>query len=198
MEWIKAIIASHTDESGVVNLEEVTKEINKQFPQHAVPKDQYNNISQQLKDANETVESLEKKTKDNPDLQKLLQDAKDAREQAETQLLDLQKQTAFENAVRDKVVDVDFARFKFGEVKLNKDGGVDGVDTWLESYATNHPTQVVVKDPESSAEPKSQPTFFGATPATKTGAGEPQPKSPGELAAERYKQKNPHLFEENK
>ncbi|WP_446923985.1 hypothetical protein, partial [Klebsiella pneumoniae] len=69
MEWIKQILAKHTKEDGTVDTEAANKEIDKEFPTHAVPKDQYNNLSSQLAEANKTLKSLEEKTKDNPDVQ---------------------------------------------------------------------------------------------------------------------------------
>ena len=62
MEWIKQILAKHMKEDGTLDMEAANKEIDKEFPVNAVPKDQYNNLSSQLAEANKTLKSLEAKT----------------------------------------------------------------------------------------------------------------------------------------
>lgn len=66
MEWIKSILEKHRKEDGTVDLDAANKEIDQEFPKNAVPKDQYNNLSDSLKTAKDTIKSLEDKTKDNP------------------------------------------------------------------------------------------------------------------------------------
>lgn len=146
MEWIKAIIEKYTDTEGKVNLAEVTKEINAEFPKNAVPKEQYNNVSEQLKTANATLASLQESTKDNPDIQKQLQEATAAKEAAEKALTELQVNTkAKEQLSAAGVKDPDYALFRMGNLELDKDGNVKEFDTKLEKFKTDYPTFVEVK-----------------------------------------------------
>ena len=73
MEWLKEILAKHTKEDGTVDTAALNKEIKQEFPKHAVPKDQYNNIADSLKEANSTIKTLENKVQDNPEVQKELE-----------------------------------------------------------------------------------------------------------------------------
>ncbi|WP_339063570.1 phage scaffolding protein [Tepidibacillus marianensis] len=74
MEWIKKILDKHKKEDGTVDMDAAMKEINDEFPKNAVPKDKYNDISSQLKNANKTIEDLKKNNTDNETLQKTIQE----------------------------------------------------------------------------------------------------------------------------
>ena len=74
MEWLKEILVKHTKDDGTVDTEALNKEIKQEFPKHAVPKDQYNNIADSLKEANSTIKTLENKVQDNPEVQKEIRD----------------------------------------------------------------------------------------------------------------------------
>jgi len=45
MDWLKKLIEKHTKD-GVVNQEELIKEVNSEFPKHAVPKETYNTLAE--------------------------------------------------------------------------------------------------------------------------------------------------------
>lgn len=190
MEWINEIIKANTDENGVINVDGASAEIKKQFPQYAVPKSQYNNVSDQLKDANKTIEDIKSQTKDLPEIQQQLAEQKQRTQEAEQELLDLTKTNAFKDAVRGKVNDIEFAMFKHGEIELDKDGNIKNIDKWLETYATEHPSQMVEQAP---AEPEL-PTFFGSTPAKQGNNSTVPTVSFGEQMAQEALKQNPHLF----
>lgn len=140
MEWIKAIIEKHKNEDGTVNIEGAMKEINQEFPKNAVPKDNYNNVSNQLKTANATLKDLQEKTKDNPDIQKQLQDAQTAREQAEKDLQKLQTDVQLKEKLREAgAKDVDYMIFKLGDIVVNKDGSIKDLDNKIKSLQEANP-----------------------------------------------------------
>ncbi|MBO6462050.1 scaffolding protein, partial [Enterococcus faecalis] len=89
MEWIKSILEKHRKEDGTVDLDAANKEIDQEFPKNAVPKDQYNNLSDSLKTAKDTSKNLEYKTKDNPDIQKELDTYKTKAQTLENENLSL-------------------------------------------------------------------------------------------------------------
>lgn len=129
MEWIKQILAKHTKEDGTVDLEAANKEIDKEFPQNAVPKDQYNNVSSQLSEANKTLKSLEEKTKDNPDVQKELSSLKEKAEALEKENTDLKINGQVSAALQASgAKDIDYALFKLGKLELDKNGNVKDLD----------------------------------------------------------------------
>lgn len=119
------IFTKHTKEDGTVDVEAARKEIDKEFPQHAVPKDQYNNLSEQLTEANKTLKTLEEKTKDNPDVQQELASLKEKAEALEKENKGLKITNQVTAALQDAgAKDVDYATFKLGELELTKDGQV--------------------------------------------------------------------------
>lgn len=123
MEWIKEILAKHTKEDGTVDTEAANKEIQQEFPKYAVPKDQYNNVSNSLKEANSTIKTLEDKVKDNPDVQEELKTYKTKAEQLETENKQLVINQQVGNALRDAgAKDIEYATFKLGALELGKDG----------------------------------------------------------------------------
>lgn len=159
MEWIKQIIKKHTDADGKINLEEAVKEINSEFPKNAVPKDQYNNVSEQLKTANQTLTDLQESTKDNPDIQKQLQEANAAKESAEKALNELKVTTKAKEKLLDSgVKDPDYAIFKMGSLELDKDGELKDFDAKFEKFKTDYPAYVEVKN--DGKETKEKETGF--------------------------------------
>ncbi len=120
MEWIKSILEKHRKEDGTVDLEAANKEIDQEFPKNAVPKDQYNNVSDSLKTAKDTIKSLEDKTKDNPDIQKELDTYKSKAQTLETENNQLKIDSQVESALRSVgTKDLDYAKFKLGSLELD-------------------------------------------------------------------------------
>lgn len=155
MEWIKAILAKHTKEDGTVDADAANAEIDQEFPKNAVPKDQYNNLSSQLTEANKTLKSLEEKTKDNPDVQKELSDLKEKAESLEKENADLKisgQVTAALQAVGAK--DIEYATFKLGKLEIDKDGKVKDLDSKVKDLQSNLPDYFAKAD-ESSADAQS-------------------------------------------
>lgn len=68
MQWLLDLITKHTKE-GVLDTEALTKDINTEFPKHAVPKNEFNDANDKLKTANATIETLKKDNGDNETLQ---------------------------------------------------------------------------------------------------------------------------------
>ncbi|MDK0695908.1 phage scaffolding protein [Clostridium perfringens] len=59
MDWLKKIIEKAEIKDNKLDIENLMKEINKEFPKNAMPKEEYNNVKEQLKTANNTLKSLE-------------------------------------------------------------------------------------------------------------------------------------------
>lgn len=149
MEWIKAILAKHTKEDGTVNVEAANKEIDKEFPQNAVPKDQYNNVSNSLKEANSTIKTLEDKVKDNPDVQKELETYKSKAEKLESENKQLVINQQVSTALRDAgAKDVEYATFKLGKLELDKDGSVKDLGNKVKDLQSTLPDHFATQDDE--------------------------------------------------
>lgn len=59
MEWILEILKKHTDENGVINIDDAVKEINSTAPKYTVPKDVYNAIAKEKKEADVKLKEYE-------------------------------------------------------------------------------------------------------------------------------------------
>ncbi len=140
MEWIKSILEKHRKEDGTVDLEAANKEIDQEFPKNAVPKDQYNNVSDSLKTAKDTIKSLEDKTKDNPDIQKELDTYKSKAQTLETENNQLKIDSQVESALRSVgTKDLDYAKFKLGSLELDKEGKVKDLDSRVKDLQKSMP-----------------------------------------------------------
>lgn len=140
MEWIKTILAKHVKEDGTVDLDAANKEIDAEFSKNAVPKEKYNNVSNQLKQANSTLKDLQEKTKDNPDAQKLLQVERDAREKAEKALADMEVSIQAKDALTAAgAKDIEYAMFKLGDLEVDKDGKVKDLENKVKDLQKNMP-----------------------------------------------------------
>jgi Phage minor structural protein GP20. len=152
LDFIKQIIAKHTDEAtGKVDIEAVMNEVNKTAPEHIVPKDQYNVQADQLKEAQATLEALQKDNKDNEKLQSEVSDWKNKYEQSV-------KDSAITNfLVEAGAKDVDYAKFKLGEVEL-ENGNVKNADKVLKSLKESIPEQFEAEKPKD--DPKDKPPGY--------------------------------------
>lgn len=174
MEWIIDLIKQYTGEDGVFDSKAFADAIKAEGPKHVVPKDQYNNISEQLKTTKETLTSLQEKTKDNPDVQKLLADEKAAREAAEKELSDMRVSTQVKEALtKAGAKDVDYALFKLGQLETNKDGSVKDLDNKIKDLQANLPDYFTTDDnkggkpnDEGGYKPIDNKLGAGGAPAT--------------------------------
>jgi hypothetical protein len=139
MEWLKKLIEeAKKNEDGSINIDELMKAINVEFPKNAVPKATFNDVNTQLKTANDAIDTLKKSNKDNEDLQTKV---KTYEATIETMKTDSEKQIK-ELVLKDKlrevgVKDADYLIFKHGGVdKFNYDstGNIVGLEDTLKPY----------------------------------------------------------------
>ena len=74
MEWLKAILEKAPVADGKLDVEALMKQVNAEFPKHAVPKKDFNDKTAELKAANDTIAELKAAGADNGDLQKKISD----------------------------------------------------------------------------------------------------------------------------
>lgn len=137
----KELVAKHTGEDGKLDTEAFVKELNAEMPKNYVPKSEFNSKNDELKEANKTIDGLKKANTDNEELQKSIDDYKAKAEQAQAELAQTKKDTAIESALRDAgVTDVDYMRFKLGEVKVDKEGNIVDLDNKVKDLKESNPT----------------------------------------------------------
>lgn len=139
MDWIKSILEKHIGEDGKLDLDGAIKDINKKAPEHIVPKDQYNTLSETNKQLKADVQTRDtqleelKKAGSVEDLQKQLKDAQEANKNAQKEydqkIADMKLDAAIEKALADSThPDLIAAQINRSELKLNEDGTIDGLE----------------------------------------------------------------------
>ena len=134
MQWLLDLIAKHTKEGGL-DTEALTKEISTEFPKHAVPKSEFNEVNEKLKTANETIDTLKKNNGDNETLQSTIKQ----HEQTIQKLQDDAANTAKTYVLKEQlskagVLDPDYLIYKQGGLEkfnFDKEGKPIGIEDIL-------------------------------------------------------------------
>lgn len=146
MEWlIKLIQEAKKNEDGSIDTEALKTSINAELPKHFIPKEKYNDISDQLKTANTTITDLKKNNSDNEELQNKVKEyennIKSQKEDYDAKIRNLTLDGAIEKALAGaKAKHSDLLSSKIDREKLiiGEDGKVVGLDEQLsglkESY----------------------------------------------------------------
>jgi hypothetical protein len=158
MEWLKNLIENATkNEDGTINIDELMKSINTEFPKNAVPKATFNDVNGQLKTANDTIKDLQKDNKDNEDLQTKVKDYEKKIEIMETESANKIKELVLKDKLRDAgVKDADYLIFKHGGVdKFNYDstGNLIGLEDTLKPYRESMPYNFATGKIETKYDP---------------------------------------------
>lgn len=146
MDWLKKLIEKHTKD-GVLNVEELNREIAIEFPKHAVPKSEFNTLNETKKDletqintANTTITDLKKGNKDNEELQgKITQyetDLATLKTDSEAKIKNITLDNAIKLALKDnkaKHEDLLIGKFDRGKLTLKEDGTVEGLEGQVKS-----------------------------------------------------------------
>lgn len=139
MEWLRKLLeGAKKKEDGSIDIEELMKQINTEFPKNAVPKDKYNDVSEQLKTANTTITDLKKNNGDNEALQTKVKEyentIKTQKADYEAKVRNLTLDSAIEKALAGaKAKHSDLLSTKIDREKLliSEDGKVSGLDEQL-------------------------------------------------------------------
>lgn len=141
MEWFKKLIEKHTKD-GVVNQDELIKEVNTEFPKYAVPKETYNTLAatktkleDDIKERDTQLEDLKKvdATGLQEEITRLQGENQTVKDDYEKELKDLQLTNAIKLALNGKVHDEDIASqlIKKDELVISEDGKIVGLDEQL-------------------------------------------------------------------
>lgn len=123
MEWLRKLLESATITDGKLDIDGLMKSINSEFPKNAVPKDKYNEVSNDLKTANKTLDTLKKNHKDVEDLQKEIEGYKTKMSELEANRAKEQKEFTIKSKLKDLgCTDLDYMLYKLGDIdKLDLD-----------------------------------------------------------------------------
>lgn len=134
MQWLLDLITKHTKD-GVLDTESLTKEINTEFPKHAVPKSEFNDINEQLKTANNTIKDLKKDNAENEALQNTIKQHEQTIQKLQDDAANTTKTyTLKEQLSKSGVLDPDYLIYKQGgldKFNFDKEGKPIGIDDVL-------------------------------------------------------------------
>lgn len=141
MEWLRKLIESaKKKDDGSIDIEALMAAIKAEFPKNAVPKETFNDVSEQLKTANTTIGTLKKEHADVETLQATIKThegtIKTMEKDHQTKINNMAIDTAIEKAlVTSKAKHTDLIAGKFDREKITvKDGTVTGVDEQLKGF----------------------------------------------------------------
>lgn len=142
MQWLLDLITKHTKD-GVIDTESLTKEVNAEYPKHAVPKSEFNEINEQLKTANGTITDLKKNNADNEALQTTIKDHEKTIAGLKTEGEKTRKEYALKDKLREQnVTDPDYLIYKHGGIdkfNFDKDSNPIGLEDSIKPYKESMP-----------------------------------------------------------
>ncbi|NGT44837.1 scaffolding protein [Clostridium perfringens] len=117
MEWLRKLLEGATITDGKLDIDGLMKSINTEFPKNAVPKEKYNEVSNDLKTANKTLDNLRKNHKDVEDLQKEIEGYKTKMSDLEATRAKEQKEFTIKSKLKDLgCTDLDYMLYKLGDI----------------------------------------------------------------------------------
>lgn len=143
LEWIKTILEGATITDGKLDVAAVMNAVQKEFPTHAVPKDDFNAKVNELKTANDTISQLKKDAKDNADLQTKIKQYEDQVKQLQKDAADTAKTYALKTKLSESgALDPDYLIYKQGgldKFTFDDKGVPIGVDDLLKPLKESSP-----------------------------------------------------------
>ena len=138
MEWLKAILEKAEIADGKLDVDAVMNAVQKEFPKHAVPKEDFNAKVKELETANGTITELKKSNGDNKELQKKIGDYEAEIKNLKKSAEDTEKNYALkEQLTKQGVLDPDYLIYKAGGLEkfnFDKEGKPIGVEEAVKPY----------------------------------------------------------------
>ena len=167
---VKAILEKAEIKDGKLDVDAVMNAAQKEFPKHAVPKDDFNNKVKELETANDTITELKKSNGDNADLQKKIgeyeTEIKDLKDSAEKTA---KTYTLKESLAKQGVLDPDYLIYKAGgldKFNFDKEGKPVGVEDAVKPYKEDAAMVHLFK--QEQQKPPYNPKNGGAGGTTKS------------------------------
>ena len=164
MEWLKKLLESAKITDGALEVNALLQSIQKELPQHMMPKDEYNAKAKELEAASATIRQLKKDNQDNESLQAAIKAHEETISTLQREKEDIEKTYAVREALKEKgCTDPEYLIFKKGGVdSFAFDGSRPvGIEDVIAEYKDNK-----VLFPTGSKEQPYNPTGGnGGTPS---------------------------------
>lgn len=138
MEWLKTILEKAEIADGKLNVDAVMNAVQKEFPKHAVPKEDFNAKVKELEVANGTITELKKSNGDNAELQKKVGEYETEIKGLKESVEKTAKTYALkESLTKQGVLDPDYLIYKAGGLEkfnFDKEGKPIGVEEVVKPY----------------------------------------------------------------
>ncbi|HBI8374863.1 TPA: phage scaffolding protein, partial [Clostridioides difficile] len=144
MEWLRKILEGIKIEENKFDIEEILKSVNTEFPKHAVPKETFNKVNEQLKEADKTIKSFNSKmtqedveklkTEHQTEIKKIEENHKLEIEKIQNESLKTRKLSAVEKALltnKAKHTDLLTNKFDLEKITIGEDGKIVGIEEQL-------------------------------------------------------------------
>lgn len=170
MQWLLDLITKHTKD-GVLDTEALTKDINTEFPKHAVPKSEFNTINELLKTANNTITDLKKSNGDNETLQTTIKTHETTIATLKAESERVKKEYALKDKLKDLgVTDADYLIYKHGGIEkfnYDKDGNLIDLEDTIKPYKESLPHIFKIGKSGTEYNPAGGGNYTGKNPFAK-------------------------------
>ncbi|MBH8121150.1 phage scaffolding protein, partial [Clostridioides difficile] len=151
MEWLRKILEGIKIEENKFDIEEILKSVNTEFPKHAVPKETFNKVNEQLKEADKTIKSFNSKmtqedveklkTEHQTEIKKIEENHKLEVEKIQNESLKTRKLSAVEKALltnKAKHTDLLTNKFDLEKITIGEDGKIVGIEEQLKELQESY------------------------------------------------------------
>ncbi|MCC0765091.1 phage scaffolding protein [Clostridioides sp. ES-S-0006-03] len=151
MEWLRKILEGIKIEENKIDVEEILKSVNTEFPKYAVPKETFNKANEQLKEANKAIESFNSKmtqedvekikTEHQAQIKKIEENHKIEVEKMQNESLKTRKLSAVEKALltnKAKHTDLLTNKFDLEKISVGEDGKITGIEEQLKELQESY------------------------------------------------------------
>jgi len=172
MEWLRKLLeGAKKKDDGNIDIDDLMKSINTEFPKNAVPKTTYNEVSDKLKTAETTLNDLKKNNTDNETLQKTIKEHEATIKTLESNSNNLKKEYSLRDKLKDLgVKDADYLIYKHGGIDkftYDKDGQIIGLEDTIKPYKESIPHIFTTSKTETNYNPTGGGEYKGSNPFAK-------------------------------
>jgi len=172
MEWLRKLLeGAKKKDDGSIDMDDLMKSINTEFPKNAVPKETYNDVSGKLKTAEKTIENLKTNNTDNDTLQKTIEAHEDTIKTLESNSSNLKKEYVLKDKLKDLgVKDADYLIYKHGGIDkftYDKDDNLIGLEDTIKPYKESMAHIFTNGKTETKYDPAGGGEYKGANPFAK-------------------------------
>lgn len=151
MEWLRKILEGIKIEENKIDVEEILKSVNTEFPKYAVPKETFNKVNEQLKEADKTIKSFNSKmtqedveklkTEHQTEIKKIEENHKLEVEKIQSESIKTRKLSAVEKALltnKAKHTDLLTNKFDLEKITIGEDGKIVGIEEQLKGLQESY------------------------------------------------------------